>query len=114
MLVTPNAAFAGRAGGVPPREDRRAGSEGAALEGRAGLLARSRVKVLVEFWPAGLARSGYGAERLRRRLGFRAYEIDEVECCVRRADPLRLLERYPVASEEGFSYLLCVKALPGR
>jgi hypothetical protein len=39
------------------------GSEGAALEGAAGLLGRcARVKVLVEFWPAGLARSGYGAD----------------------------------------------------
>jgi hypothetical protein len=83
----------------------------------AGLLARCpRVKMLVEFWPAGLARSGYGAERLLgllQRLGFRAYEIDEVESCVRRADPRRLLERYKMASEQ-FTNLLCVKARLGR
>jgi hypothetical protein len=40
------------------------GSEGA-LEGMAVLLARSeRAEVLVEFWSAGPAPSGYGAERL--------------------------------------------------
>jgi hypothetical protein len=89
--------------------------EGAALEGMAGLLTRSRVKVLVGFWPAGLGRSGYGAERLLgllQRLRFRLYEVDEVEQCVRRADPRRLLDRYP-ASGEGFTNLLCVSALIG-
>jgi hypothetical protein len=35
--------------------------------------------------------------------------VDEVELCIRRADPRRLLDRYP-ASEEGFTNLLCVKA----
>jgi hypothetical protein len=68
--------------------------------------------MLVEFWPAGLARSVYGAERLLKllqRLGFRAYEVGEVECCVRRADPRRLLDRHPVASEQ-FTNLLCAKA----
>jgi hypothetical protein len=92
------------------------GSEGAALEGMAEVLARCpRLKMLVEFWPAGLARSGYGAERmlgLLQRLGFRVYEVDEVECCARRADPRRLLERYP-AQAEGFTNLLCAKA-PAR
>jgi hypothetical protein len=93
------------------------GSEGVALEGAAGLLALCpRVKMLVEFWPAGLARSGYGAERLLgllQRRGFRLYEVDEGESCVRRADPRRILERYPTASE-GFTNLLRAKALPGR
>jgi hypothetical protein len=92
------------------------GSEGAALEGMAGLLGRcARAKVLVEFWPAGLARSGYGAERLLgllRRLGFRVYEVEEVEACVRRADPRRLPEQYPAGSEQ-FTNLLCVKAPAG-
>lgn len=88
------------------------GSEGAVLEGMAGLLARlSRVKMIVEFWPAGMARAGYGAERLLARLtglGFRVYEVDEVEVCVRKADFRRLLGRFPVASEQ-FTNLLCVK-----
>jgi hypothetical protein len=69
----------------------------------AGLLARCpRLKMLVEFWPAGLARSGYGAERLfglLQALGFQVYEIDEVEYCVRRADPPRLLDRYPASGK---------------
>jgi hypothetical protein len=67
--------------------------------------------MIVEFWPAGLARAGYGAERLLARLaglGFRLYEVDEVELCVRRADTRRLLERFP-ASTEYFTNLLCVK-----
>ena len=39
--------------------------------------------------------SRYGAELLLgllQKLGFRLYEVDEVEYCVRRADPRRLLE----------------------
>jgi hypothetical protein len=73
------------------------GSEGAALEEMAGLLVRCpRLKMLVAFWPAGLTRSGYGAVRLLgllQRLGFRAYEVGEVEMCIRRTDPRRLLDR---------------------
>lgn len=92
------------------------GSEGAALDGMAGVLARSaRVKVVVECWPGGLARSGYGAERLLgrlRELGFRLYEVDEVGLAVRRADPRELLARFPAAGEE-FTNLLCVKAQLG-
>jgi len=67
------------------------------------------------FGPAGLARSGYGAEwlfGLWQRPGFCVYEIDEAECCVLRADPRRLLEVYPAASEQ-FTNLLCVRA-PAR
>jgi hypothetical protein len=70
----------------------------------------------VEFWPAGLARSGYGAERLLGLLSglrFQVYEVGEVELCVRRADPRRLLERFP-AYGDGFTNLLCAKALPDR
>lgn len=83
------------------------------LEGMTAILGRCpRVKMIVEFWPAGLARAGYGAERLLARLtglGFRMYEVDEVELCVRRADPRRLLERLP-ATGETFTNLLCVRS----
>jgi hypothetical protein len=88
------------------------GSEGAALEGMAGLLGRCpRVKMIVEFWPAGLARSGYGAEQLLgllgllRRLGFRVYEVDEVEACVRRADPRLLGPRSEPSAGRSFRTL---------
>jgi hypothetical protein len=79
----------------------------------AGVLAKSpRVKVVTEFWPHGLERAGYDAERLLSRLagmGFRLYEIDEAGLCVRRADPRKLVERFPPAGE-AFTNLLCVKA----
>jgi hypothetical protein len=111
--VTLDSVFSGRAGGVDFVKIDVQGSEGVALDGMAGLLSRCpRVKVLVEFWPAGLQRAGYGVERVLGRLGmmgFRCYEIDEVGLAIRRADPRRLLERYPASSED-FTNLLCVKA----
>lgn len=78
----------------------------------AGVLARiPRVRLLLEFWPAGLARAGDSGGRVLARLGalgFRVYEVDEEERTVRRADPGRLLDKYP-ASGAGFTNLLCVK-----
>ena len=92
------------------------GSEGSALEGMAGLLARSpRVKMMLEFWPFGLARAGYGALRLLdrlRALGFRVYEADEADGSVRKTDPRRLLERYP-ETRDVFTNLWCVKGSIG-
>jgi hypothetical protein len=77
------------------------------------MLAQSpRVKMMTEFWPHGLERAGYGGERMLARLagmGFRLYEIDEAGLCVRRADPRKLVERFPVAGE-AFTNLLGVKA----
>lgn len=91
------------------------GSEGGVLEGMASVTASSpRVKMTVEFWPAGLARAGYGAGRFLdgvRQAGFRVYEVDEAAHAVRKVDPERLLAAYPVASE-GFTNLLCVKTTP--
>lgn len=112
-VVTADDVLRGRADGVDFVKVDVQGSEGAALDGMAGVLARSpRVKMMVEFWPAGLARSGYGADRLSGRLaslGFRLYEVDEAALIVRRADPRELIARFP-ASGEGFTNLLCVKA----
>ena len=92
------------------------GSEGAAIEGMVGVLAKSpRVKVVTEFWPRGLERAGCDAERMLARLvglGFRLYEIDEAGLCVRRADPRKLMERFPPAGE-AFTNLMCTKAALG-
>jgi FkbM family methyltransferase len=117
-VVTPDGALHDRRGGVDFVKIDVQGSEGAAHEGKTAGLARSpRVKMAVEFWPAGLERSGYGAARLLARLqalGFRPHEVDEAAFCVRLADPRKLLEAYP-ASDEKFTNLLCVKApLPPR
>ena len=112
-VVTVDAVSRSRAGGVDFVKMDVQGCEGAALEGMAGVLAKSpRVRVVTEFWPHGLERAGYGGERLLGRLagmGFRLYEIDEAGLAVRRADPRKLIERFP-ASGEGFTNLLCVKA----
>lgn len=112
-VVTVDELLAGRAAGVDFVKMDVQGSEGAVLEGMAGVLGRSRlVKMAFEFWPLGLERAGYGAGRLLTRLGslgFRLYEVDEAGAGVRRADPGRLLERYP-ASEDRFTNLLAVKA----
>jgi FkbM family methyltransferase len=93
------------------------GSEGAVLEGMVGALSRAtRLKMTMEFWPLGLARAGYGAERLLSRLeglGFRLYEIEEQTQAVRRTNARRLLERLPNGSEQ-FTNLLCTSAGRGE
>jgi hypothetical protein len=113
-VVTVDDVVRDRAGGVDFVKIDVQGSEGAAVEGMTGVLAQSpRLKMAVEFWPAGLERSGYGAVRLLARLqalGFRLHEVDEAAFCVRRADPRKLLEAYPASDDERFTNLLCVKA----
>jgi len=105
--------FRDRRGGIDFVKMDVQGAEGAALEGMAGLLGRSRrAKVMLEFWPFGLVRAGYTAERLLDRLGelgFRLSEADEAERLVRRTDPRALLAEYP-AADDVFTNLWCVKA----
>jgi hypothetical protein len=61
-------------------------SENAVLDVMTRLLGQCRVEMIVEFWRAGLALLGYGAERMSARLaglGVRLYDVDKVEFCVR-------------------------------
>ena len=106
--------FRQRASGIDFAKIDVQGFEGAALEGMTALLGRSpRVTMLVEFWPFGLARAGFGAARLLdllAALAFRVYEADETALAVRKADPARLLAEYPVDREDRFTNLWCVKA----
>jgi len=90
------------------------GSEGAALEGMRGLLGRlPRVKLLTEFWPAGLVRAGWSAERYLGQLqgqDFRLYAVDEERLGLGRVSAEQLLQGFP-PGQERFTNLLCVKTL---
>jgi len=111
--ATLDSVFRDRAGTVDFIKMDVQGSEGMALEGMTCLLDRCpRMKMILEFWPLGLARAGYRAERLLAcltDLGFRIYEIDERNMAMIRIDPRRLLERFPAWSEH-FTNILCIKA----
>src|SRR5271157_4839677 len=75
------------------------GSEAGALRGMAATLERSRsVKMVAEFWPAGLRRSGAAAEDYLRHiegLGFEIFEIDELRDLVAPRTIAELLRDYP-------------------
>ena len=90
------------------------GSEGAALEGMRGLLSRlPRLKLLTEFWPAGLARAGWSAARYLGQLqghGFRLYALHEERPGLWRVSADQLLRDFP-PDQECFANLYCVKAL---
>jgi hypothetical protein len=92
------------------------GCEGAALQGMRGLLERlPRLKLLTEFWPAGLARAGWTARRYLEQLHshqFRLHTIGEERLGLWRVSAQELLSAYP-PHEERFANLLCVKALLG-
>ena len=89
------------------------GAEGRALRGMAGLLeSQADVKMITEFWPGGLRRSGIQARGYLdelARLGFRLFEIDEDTETKVAAEPDDLLARFPDDREE-FTNLFCVRS----
>jgi FkbM family methyltransferase len=88
------------------------GSEGRALRGMAGLLGRyPEVKMITEFWPAGLRRSGVEAKDYLDdlgRLGFHLFRIDEDEESTEPTSAEEMLAGYP-ADREQFSNLYCAR-----
>lgn len=88
------------------------GAEGLALQGMQELLKRNdSVKIITEFWPIGLKRSGISTKTVLtflRDLGFSLYELDEN---TKQLDPVNitaLLKNY-TAQDERYTSLFCVK-----
>jgi FkbM family methyltransferase len=88
------------------------GAEAGALRGMTLLLGDNpQLKILTEFWPAGLTRFGVDpADFLGLLLGhgFRLYQVDEAER-VQSVTPEVLLGRYSVSSER-FTTLFCSRS----
>jgi FkbM family methyltransferase len=89
------------------------GSEGRAVRGMQGLLRKYRdVKIITEFWPAGLRRSGIEARDYLadlERQGFRLFRIDEDGETTESTTSEELLRLYPESREE-FGNLYCARS----
>lgn len=78
------------------------GAEGFALTGmRETVISNRNIKIVSEFWPSGLEKSLFGAERflqLIMGLGFHIYELNEETQSVSPVAPEYLLSTYTAAS----------------
>lgn len=72
------------------------GAEGNALQGMSKLLKKNKdVKIVTEFWPAGLKRAGMAPEEFLKFLikhDFKLYDINELEKKVESTNIIKLLE----------------------
>lgn len=89
------------------------GAEGTALEGMKGLIrANPQVKIITEFWPLGLERSGTDPTEYLKTLegfGFEIYEIDEDSKRIRKSGIDKLVKENTAAKRElKYTNLLCV------
>lgn len=89
------------------------GAEAAAVQGMSKLLKKNvSVKIVSEFWPAGLKRTGIEPiEYLRMLLlkhGFKLYEINEKKKKLDSVDITKLLETYTI-EKENHTNLLCIR-----
>jgi FkbM family methyltransferase len=88
------------------------GAEAAAIEGMSDLLERHpNAKIVTEFLPVGLKRSGVEPEdylKLLLKHGFRLYHVNEVEKTIEPVDIPRLLETY-TPGRANFTTLLCTR-----
>lgn len=88
------------------------GAEPMALRGMTKLLeCNERLKMVVEFWPYGLAKNGASAAELLAFLsksGFHLYEINEADKIVEAINPVELTAKYKPDSQI-HTNLWCVK-----
>lgn len=88
------------------------GSEARAVRGMENLLRKHRdLRIMTEFWPAGLRRSGIGAPEYLsdlERHGFRLFRIDEEGETTEPTSPEELLSLFP-DDREAFSNLYCAR-----
>ncbi|WP_390553814.1 FkbM family methyltransferase [Singulisphaera acidiphila] len=89
------------------------GSEGRAVRGMQKVLRRHHdVKIITEFWPAGLRRSGIEAKEYLadlERQGFGLFRIDEDEETTESTTTQELLSLYPDTRED-FGNLYCARS----
>ena len=86
------------------------GAELAILTGMSNIMQSSRgLKMITEFWPAGLTRFGYSPEEYLDTLlgnGFVLYDINEQDRSLNRIDKATLLKKY---TEETHTNLYCAR-----
>ena len=88
------------------------GAEGGAIQGMSKLLEKNvSVKIISEFWPAGLKR--FGIEpiaylKLLLRHGFKLYELNEKKKKLDLVDIAKLLETYTI-EKDNHTNLLCIR-----
>ena len=85
------------------------GSEIAVLTGAKDLIKTSKkLKMLLEFWPHGLAKSGSSPKKVLstlKRGGFQVYDLTNLE---RKVILEKIIKSYPIKSKK-FTNLLCIK-----
>ena len=88
------------------------GAEGLALQGMTDILKRNdELKIISEFWPIGLKRSGttpFSFLKLLLDHGFKLNELNEKNKMIIQITRQELLEKYKV-SEESYTNLLCTR-----
>lgn len=88
------------------------GSEGLALKGMADILKRNaNLKIILEFWPIGLKRSGTSAAAVLEFLLNERFSLSELDENTKRLSPVTmnaLLKKYKDQSEE-YTSLYCSK-----
>ncbi len=91
------------------------GAEGLALQGMKGILKRNKnIKIVTEFWPIGLKRSGTSSKAVLaslQDLGFTLLELDEKKKQLSPVKISTLLKKY-TAEDEEYTSLYCVKGTP--
>ncbi len=88
------------------------GAEGNAIQGMSSLLQKNRnLKIVMEFWPLGIKRSGIEPKDhidLMKQAGFTLYHVNEEENIVELADTDKLLKIYTLENGD-HTNLLCIK-----
>lgn len=88
------------------------GAEAGAVQGMCDLLTKQKdVRLVTEFWPIGLKRSGVEPDeylKLLLELGFRLYEVSEAEKRIKPVNIPELLQIY-TPERENFTNLFCLR-----
>ena len=88
------------------------GAEGGAIQGMVALLKKNKnVKIMTEFWPAGLKRSGIDASEYLKifvKHGFKLYNINEQEKTLKLVDISVLCEMHTL-KKQNYTNLLFIK-----
>lgn len=88
------------------------GAEGKALQGMTNLLkTRKNIKMVSEFWPTGLIKSGIEPKEYLNLLincGFKLYEMNEQKKIIEELNISKVLESY-AHEKGGFTNILCIK-----
>lgn len=85
------------------------GAEGLAIQGMTKLLKSKDVRIITEFWPIGLKRSGVMPEKYIESLiniGFKLFDINEFD---KKIEPTEIQKLTQMYTEEKYTNILCIK-----